>query len=343
MLNHDVFIINNLNRVSNIRGREPAMFILGTRRCRARRLLPRLSPPNLLLIMLLHVVATAVLLTGSAEPPPLEERVRRLVESVGPGTKGAGDSLVEAAAMSRARRVLASLPRGELLEVLENLGYGDINLGPYERPIKEDDARAGGEKEGGEEEEEEEEEMTRPFSNNGDGVVRIHERHDGRFRQTEVAHHMTVPAGTPLPGVFIEEDSSVVARHHVRAGTGASAFAGTTSEPVSCACDEFDCTCRKQCFCKTQSEPFPTSQPKACPVCKNCDGTPVPKSDGDDDDMGSGGIPDKPNPPPHEFKCSCAFDGGGGSKMGSKNAMDCDCKVSDCSCVRKCKCRAPGS
>ena len=133
------------------------MFILGTRRCRARRLLPRLSPPNLLLIMLLHVVATAVLLTGSAEPPPLEERVRRLVESVGPGTKGAGDSLVEAAAMSRARRVLASLPRGELLEVLENLGYGDINLGPYERPIKEDDARAGGEKDGGEEEEEEEE------------------------------------------------------------------------------------------------------------------------------------------------------------------------------------------
>ena len=287
------------------------------------------------LLIFLQAIAAAFLVAGGTEPLPLEERVRRLVEDVGRGPvakqKGEGNSLEDDVAARRARRVLSSLPRAELLEVLGELGYTGVDLGPYEQPPGSDDTSAGGEEMGGVEEGKE---------NDGE-ALHIRERHLGQYCQTEVAHHMTVPVGTPLPSVFVEEDASVVAQHHAESGGHASDSAA--SEPVSCACDEFDCTCRKQCFCKTQSEPFPTSQPKACPVCKNCDGTPVPKADGDDDDTGSGGIPDKPNPPPHEFKCSCSFDGGGGSKMGSKNAMDCDCKVSDCSCVRKCKCRAPGS
>ena len=279
-------------------------------------------------------------------PPSLEERVRHIVDRLGSELRVA-EVVDSRGTLSDTQRVLAGLPRENLLEVLAEIGYGDIKLGPYEIPQggkmhdldgEQISGRSGASKV----------ETVHMDDNSVSGgpddktaasssSVLINEQHDGLFCQTEVAHHMTVPVETPLPSVFIEEDSSVVAHHHH------SARGGAISEPVSCACDEFDCTCRKQCFCKTQSEPFPTSQPKSCPVCKSCDGTPVPKPDEDNDDMGSSGIPDKPNPPPHEFKCSCSFDGGGGSKMGSKNAMDCDCKVSDCNCVRKCKCRAPGS
>jgi hypothetical protein len=157
----------------------------------------------------------------------------------------------------------------------------------------------------------------------------------GQYCQTHVqSHHMTLPSGTTLPSdyiVFVEEDNSIVAHDKI------------TGDPVECSCDEFDCTCQKQCFCKSQSQPFPTHQPAACPVCKTCDGG-VPIAKEDDDKKVE---PDtKPNPAPHEFKCSCSFDGAGGTSSGSSGntegigAMDCDCKVSDCSCTRKCKCRA---
>ena len=179
----------------------------------------------------------------------------------------------------------------------------------------------------------------------------VTEIHDGHFCQTEIAHHMTVPPGVPLPGILIEEDASVTMhRGRRRADTSVNedvtdahrnGLEASKGEPVKCACDEFDCVCKKQCFCKTQSEPFPITQPSRCPTCKTCNGRAPPPAnppEGDDADEDA----DKPAPAPHEFKCTCSFDGAGGKKMGSKNAMDCDCKVTDCQCTRKCKCRAGG-
>jgi hypothetical protein len=161
----------------------------------------------------------------------------------------------------------------------------------------------------------------------------------GYYCRTHVQpHYITLPSGATLPSeytVFVEEDNSITAHVNNKDGTG-------KGDPVECSCDEFDCTCQKQCFCKTQSQPFPTHQPAACPICKTCDGgAPIPPDDEEEAPKEDG----KPNPAPHEFKCSCSFDGAGGVKSGSgggkgSGAMDCDCKVSDCSCTRKCKCRA---
>ena len=165
------------------------------------------------------------------------------------------------------------------------------------------------------------------------------ENHAGSFCHTFVqSHHVHVPSDHPLPKdyqILIEEDSSI--NVHEKESDG------TKGDPVECSCDEFDCTCKKQCFCKTQSQPFPKKQPATCPVCTSCDGDPIDSSDDDEDKEGEEGSPDKPNPAPHEFKCTCSFDGAGGSENvggSTSGGMDCDCKVSDCSCVRKCKCRA---
>ena len=108
--------------------------------------------------------------------------------------------------MDRARRVLASLPRDELLDLLAEAGYGSIELGPYQRPD-----------EGAENWRREEEglEKTPRTMDEADLTIddepptHMHERHSGRFCQTEVSHHVTVPEGTPLR-VLIEEDSSVI-------------------------------------------------------------------------------------------------------------------------------------
>jgi len=175
-----------------------------------------------------------------------------------------------------------------------------------------------------------------PKSSNTATTNTIKETHAGEFCQTHVQpHHITIPSGTPLPShytVLVEEDSSITAHQKT--------LDGKKGDPVTCSCDEFECTCRKQCLCKTQSQPFPTNQPSSCPICKTCDGAPVPADDADEDDDDDS--PEKPNPAPHEFKCTCSFDGGGSADNigGGTNAMDCDCKVSDCSCTRKCKCRA---
>ena len=167
------------------------------------------------------------------------------------------------------------------------------------------------------------------------------ENHAGSFCHTFVQshHHVVhVPSDHPLPKdyqVLIEEDSSI--KVHEKESDG------TKGDSVECSCDEFDCTCKKQCFCKTQSQPFPKKQPATCPVCTSCDGDPIDSSNDDEDKEGEEGSPDKPNPAPHEFKCTCSFDGAGGSENvggSTSGGMDCDCKVSDCSCVRKCKCRA---
>ena len=161
--------------------------------------------------------------------------------------------------------------------------------------------------------------------------ITLPQSHTGEFCQTHI-QTINIPPGTPFPthsDLFIEEDSSI------------TTITNKKGDPVTCSCDEFDCTCRKQCFCKTQSQPFPMNQPSTCPICKTCDGNVVPP-DEDDDKKDDETSPDKPNPAPHEFKCTCSFDGAGGddNSGGGTNSMDCDCKVSDCSCTRKCKCRA---
>ena len=141
----------------------------------------------------------------------------------------------------------------------------------------------------------------------------------GQWCETTTRYHTSIAPENA--DVFMEEDSAIEVR-------------STTGDPVACACDEFDCVCRKQCFCKVQAEPFVDRRPApACKKCVNCDGPPTPTEEEQPTE------PERPAPGSFEFKCSCSFDGSGGDDEPNKSAMDCDCKVSDCKCTRKCKCR----
>ena len=141
----------------------------------------------------------------------------------------------------------------------------------------------------------------------------------GQWCETTTRYHTSIAPENA--DVFMEEDSAIEVR-------------STTGDPVACACDEFDCVCRKQCFCKVQAEPFVDRRPApACKKCVNCDGSPTPTEEEQPTE------PERPAPGSFEFKCSCSFDGSGGDDEPNKSAMDCDCKVSDCKCTRKCKCR----
>ena len=141
----------------------------------------------------------------------------------------------------------------------------------------------------------------------------------GQWCETTPRYHTSIAPENAE--VFMEEDSAIEVR-------------STTGDPVACACDEFDCVCRKQCFCKVQAEPFVDRRPApACKKCVNCDGSPTPTEEEQPTE------PERPAPGSFEFKCSCSFDGSGGDDEPNKSAMDCDCKVSDCKCTRKCKCR----
>ena len=109
------------------------------------------------------------------------------------------------------------------------------------------------------------------------------------------------------------------------------------NDKLDCHCDLFECDCRKQCFCQLAGDPFGGPDPgETCPKCP-CG----------EIKMGNEVDPDSPEAEApatisHEFKCGCFFDGIGGKEVTDKSSMDCDCKVSDCSCARKCKCRMPG-
>ena len=141
----------------------------------------------------------------------------------------------------------------------------------------------------------------------------------GQWCETTTRYHTSIAPENA--DVFMEEDSAIEVR-------------STIGDPVACACDEFDCVCRKQCFCKVQAEPFVDRRPApACKKCVNCDGSPTPTEEEQPTE------PERPAAASFEFKCSCSFDGSGGDDEPNKSAMDCDCKVSDCKCTRKCKCR----
>ena len=78
----------------------------------------------------------------------------------------------------------------------------------------------------------------------------------GQWCETTTRYHTSIAPENA--DVFMEEDSAIEVR-------------STTGDPVACACDEFDCVCRKQCFCKVQAEPFVDRRPApACKKCVNC-------------------------------------------------------------------------
>lgn len=91
---------------------------------------------------------------------------------------------------------------------------------------------------------------------------------------------------------------------------------------LDCDCETYNCHCRKQCFCKLISKPFSGNPVPPPPVRTAEDGGQSPA------------VPD------HQFKCSCSFDGVGGGGLGKGGSMDCDCKIADCTCEKRCVCRA---
>ena len=100
---------------------------------------------------------------------------------------------------------------------------------------------------------------------------------------------------------------------------------------LDCECEPYACSCHKQCFCRLAGDPFKGVHypPDAnCPVCAKC-----PNSGSDGSDV------DEPAAPKQDFKCSCSFEGIGGAGISNGGYMECDCKVADCSCSKKCACK----
>ena len=83
------------------------------------------------------------------------------------------------------------------------------------------------------------------------------------------------------------------------AGAGAGAEAGAGGSLLNCHCEEYNCHCLKECFCRFTGDPFNGVQypPEAnCPVCKYCG--PRPAAPGDKK------VPGKPDKKikDHDFK-----------------------------------------
>ncbi len=87
---------------------------------------------------------------------------------------------------------------------------------------------------------------------------------------------------------------------------------------LECQCEEYACHCRKQCFCRLFDGTY--------------NGDKILKSNQAPQTI--------PNSPDHQFKCACSFDGTGGVGMINGGTMDCDCKIADCSCEKKCACKS---
>ena len=102
-----------------------------------------------------------------------------------------------------------------------------------------------------------------------------------------------------------------------------------------CECEPYECHCQKQCFCRMTEDPFKGLHypPEAnCPVCPVCSDMKTPGAKSDSDVF--------PVPPPkQDYKCSCSFEGIGGAGLSNGGFMECDCKVADCTCAKKCACR----
>ena len=119
----------------------------------------------------------------------------------------------------------------------------------------------------------------------------------------------------------------------VQARAKASADANPVKD-LDCECEPYECSCHKQCFCRLTGDPFTGTHypPDAnCPVCAKC---PVSGSD-----EGADGDDEAATTQKQNYKCSCSFEGIGGPGISDGGYMECDCKVADCSCSKKCACK----
>ena len=140
---------------------------------------------------------------------------------------------------------------------------------------------------------------------------------------------------------LLETEERVAAKAAAKARVRSSAGLGVRIDAegpanlkdLDCECEPYACSCHKQCFCRLSGDPFKGTHypPDAnCPVCAKCPGS------GSDDGDGDGG---ESSTPEQDFKCSCSFEGIGGAGISNGGYMECDCKVADCSCSKKCACR----
>ena len=113
---------------------------------------------------------------------------------------------------------------------------------------------------------------------------------------------------------FLEKSETIM-------GTTTDSTTGATeSKMLNCDCEEYACHCRKQCFCKLTDQQYSGDHVlKKKKTAKDLDA--------------KGGLID------HQFKCSCSFDGVGGFGLVAGGTMDCDCKVADCACEKRCACK----
>ena len=107
---------------------------------------------------------------------------------------------------------------------------------------------------------------------------------------------------------------------------------------LACECQPYECHCRKQCFCRLAADPFRGMHypPEAnCPVCPVCFDSPDAGNPGND---ATEQAPDDVTVE-QDYKCTCSFEGIGGAGISNGGFMECDCKVADCTCDKKCVCR----
>jgi len=123
---------------------------------------------------------------------------------------------------------------------------------------------------------------------------------------------------------FIQMDSSTANGARTGAGAGASHRAGAAPTPdlskLDCECEEYNCQCRKMCFCQLQEAAFGGN---IVPSQNKADAT----------------SPSASNIVDNQFKCTCAFETSPGTGALSGGSMDCDCKIADCACEKQCKCK----
>jgi hypothetical protein len=105
---------------------------------------------------------------------------------------------------------------------------------------------------------------------------------------------------------------------------------------MDCSCDTYECQCMKNCFCRIGEEEFGgTTVPRLKVVEESEEGE---SKGGDDDDKGSDD-PRERGLPENQFMCKCSMEAVAAGALMTSNTMDCDCKVADCACQKKCLCR----
>ena len=161
---------------------------------------------------------------------------------------------------------------------------------------------------------------------------------DAAYALGYAAEHMTPnDSQTQKAPTYLEQDETLKGRQ--TEGTKLSiGTRGNKNDRVAdliCECQPYNCHCQKQCFCRMTEDPFKGLHypPEAnCPVCPVCSDMKTKGPDSDDNALPK-------SPPKQDYKCSCSFEGIGGAGLSNGGYMECDCKVADCTCEKKCACR----